>query len=224
VNFQKSVCFLTIGLLATEIVSLTTKPSYAGSVPTTFQCVRHSGGENAAKFATIAAKATGERTDPILLWKSTYFVQDGYTPERRCYAVTNNLNKAVSMNGGKLGNLFLTGGPVYGKKDPVICYVNQSSGGCNSSNILFTVSGQNRNKIKEILTSLMNFGITGSGSAIQESEGQPYVNLGELVDNAFGSTTSSSINIPGTDGTSSVRNTPSISPEGLSPSTNGGGI
>jgi hypothetical protein len=142
----------------------------ATPVSTKFSCVQKGNG-----FATIAQR--GDRTTPpLIIWKSTLGGQ--YKPQERCNLVSQRLTKTVIRNGGKLRNLQLMAGPV--KHQVVICVLNQASSVCNSSNMLFTLRPENAKRSEEVLASLNNFSIKGSGAPVPESNGLNALPLEEL--------------------------------------------
>ena len=209
-----------LALIATPLSLLIPNISFAAPAGTTFECKELFGDASGSRFATYAVLSDGSRSlSPLLKWRTEQFSDAGYTPERRCYEVTNRLNVAVRQTGGSLAKLYLTMGySVTGDSSQVICYVNGTSSGCNSSNILWTLSGENARNPAKVFAGLFNFITTaGSGSSIQESGGQPYVNLGELVDASFGNGTTPS-STPSAQPTQPF-NKPATQP---SPSQNGG--
>lgn len=155
----------------------TTKPTY------TFECIPLKNHQSGSPFATVAVKTGGDVTSPLLLWKTQQFSESGYTPERRCYEVTNRLNHAVNQNDGNISNLWLTIGMI-NRRYTVLCYVNDTNSGCNRNNVLFTLNNKNKLDPSKVMASMVNFSVTGRGSAIQETAGLPYVNLGQLVEAA----------------------------------------
>jgi hypothetical protein len=169
-------------------------PGLAGSTgaaepaPDVFYCQQLVNDPKGVKFVTYAVRKDGSKTVPLFKWKSQEFNDSGYTPERRCQEVTNRLNKSVRDNDGKLDGLFLTVGKV--NRYLVLCNVTNTSGKCNKDNVLFTFSARNRRNPTRVLASIVNFSISGSGSAIFESGGGnrseefPYINLAEVVEKA----------------------------------------
>ena len=149
---------------------------------TVFRCVREGG-----SFATIAER--GDRTtSPIFQWRTAEFGPQ-YTPQQRCQLVSDRLTRAVSENGGRLRNLFLTTGTV--NRLPVVCYLNNGVSSCNSRNLLFTLDSRNARNPNAVLDSLLNFGVSGTGAPIQSlrpssSSNRPRkINLENLVESAF---------------------------------------
>jgi hypothetical protein len=180
-----------IGVAALSLVAIPvslgiTDVTLAAPTGTSFECRKQVNDPTGSPFATFAVLPNGSSTLGALLnWRNEEFSGAGYTPERRCYEVTNRLNIAVNNVGGKLSSLWLTFGRMNGYT--VLCYVNKPSFGCNSSNVLWTLNGQNAAKPDEVIARLLNFVETKgtSGVPIQESGGQSYVNLGDLVDTAM---------------------------------------
>ncbi len=169
------------GFAAIQVPMLTAQKSLAQSIepPASFQCLTQSG-----YYVTLAVKKDGVLSDPVIVWKTEEFSGAGYTPERRCSEVTSRLNGLLSQNSGTLKGLYLTVGPVNGQ--PVLCAVNNTRAGCNTNNMLFTLSEKNRQNPTRVLESLSNISAGSvSGTLVQESGGQPYVNLEKLVDGLF---------------------------------------
>lgn len=79
--------------------------------------------------ATIAQTAEGDK--PLILWKSTYFNQDGWTPEKRCNEVTQRFQDYKDR--GTLNNV--TTGKMNGM--PVVCLSETVGGNC--SDLLITL-------------------------------------------------------------------------------------
>lgn len=133
-------------------------------------------------LATIADN--GKRQATLITW-STNFFGDKFTPQNRCLAVSDKINQAVAANGGSLKNLLLTNGPVNGQM--AICYVNGGATGCNSTNMLFTLKPENARRAGEVLATLLNFSVTGTGTINEAAGDQVYVNLEQWANQALGS-------------------------------------
>lgn len=166
-------------------VDETTDPAIQQDLSTTFRCVRE--GRN---FATIAER--GDRTTPpIVQWRTGEFGPD-YTPQQRCQIVSDRLSRAVSENGGRLTNLYLSTGTL--NRLPVVCYLNGGATRCNSNNLLFTLDRRNAQNPDAVLQDLLNFGVSGtgrpvlslrpSGSTAPQTRG---ISLQRVVDEAFAS-------------------------------------
>ncbi len=138
---------------------------------TTFNCIRS--GDN---FATIARRGS-RTTPPMILWETKLGLWDAW---ERCRVVSRRLTEAVAESGGSFRNLFLTYGRV--NNQPVICYVRSLESACNSKNLLFTLKPSDRGQEQEILAKMVNFGVRGTGTAIQQSELQSYALLGEAIE------------------------------------------
>jgi Circadian oscillating protein COP23 len=140
---------------------------------TVFECLRY----EPAGFATIARRSD-RVTPPMITWTSTL---GGFSAEERCNIVSDRLTRAVANTPeGKLKNMKLTYGRVNGS--PVICYVNSDTEACNNRNLLLTLRPEDRGQERAILRQMVTFSVTGSGSAIQQSEAQDYAPLGEAVE------------------------------------------
>lgn len=161
-------------IVATQLPLFVAQRSMAQSSPASFEC-RQDG-----YYVTVAVRNNGAVSDPLIVWTTDEFSEAGYPPSVRCSEVTSRLNKALSDNGGTLSGLFLTAGRVNGL--PVLCTVNNTGAGCNNNNVLFTLKRENNpNQVIQKLFAASN----SSGSAIQQSGGQSYVNLQQLVNQLF---------------------------------------
>jgi hypothetical protein len=223
-SLNKVLKVAVAGLVATQVSLMATDVSFAAPAGTSFGCKQLLSDPSGSPFATFAVLPDGSKTVGALLnWRTEEFARAGYTPERRCHEVTNRLNIAVNNVGGQLSNLWLTFGRINGYT--VLCYVNNTSLGCNSSNVLWTLNSENEATPNQVMAKLVNFVTTKgtSGVPIQESGGQSYVNLGELVDAAISAgTTSPSVSSPKPNQSSPVKQ-PIGQPSSLTrPSRNGG--
>ena len=218
--------FTSIVATSASLALNSQKPALAN---TTFQCLTNT---SQGGYSTIAIRSNGTPTSPLFNWRRQDFAASGYTPQRRCNEVTGRLNTAVSQNGGLLNQLWLTTGRVNGL--PVVCYMRGGDSGCNGLNTLFTISrsSPHYSNPSRALTSLINFSLTGTGSAIEETSGQQYVNLEKLVE--AGANNQNSSNPPVTQPVVPVQPstpTPANPPVNPNPTTpvnppvnNGGGI
>lgn len=132
------------------------------SSATTFIC-----GRSGNDPATLVQVNNRTLRSPLIVWKTHYF-GDEYTPEQRCQSVSQRLTQVVAQNGGRLSNLRLSVGSVYGLT--VVCYLNNATS-CNQDNILFTLKPQNARNAPGILSRLSNFGQFGGGASVNESSG-----------------------------------------------------
>ncbi|PLS69076.1 MAG: hypothetical protein CV045_04230 [Cyanobacteria bacterium M5B4] len=178
------IAILTLAgqLSAQDPVKPRSKPS---SDVTVFECVPFNG-----NYATIARR--GDRvTPPMIEWTSTIGTE--WTPQRRCQEVSQRLTKAVAATGGKLRNLQLTYGSVKGQR--VICYIDAGSkvNACNANNLLFTLRKEDLGKEREILQTIVQFSLTGTGNRVQQSAGQDYALLGDVVEDILSQETAKGI-------------------------------
>lgn len=138
-----------------QIESTTSSPRYM------FKCVSRPRGV----FATNTVSPDGTTINPsLIVWKSQEFSTKGYTPKRRCEVVTDKLNTLLSTTGGNSDNIQLTMGLI--NNLPVLCHVSNNKFGCDNSNILMSLSKQNRNNSSRIMAGMVQFLLTGKGSAI----------------------------------------------------------
>lgn len=181
---NKVINVAAIALIATPASLLMSSASFAAPTGTSFECKKLVNDPSGSPFATLAIRPDGSTSAPLLRWRTEQFSNAGYTPERRCYEVTNRLNIAVKEVGGRMSSLWLTLGEI--GDNTVICYVNKPSYGCNSRNTLWTLNADNERDPAQVLAKVSEFIVTkGSGSGIQETAGQPYVSLDQFVDAAF---------------------------------------
>lgn len=165
------------GLVAAHMPLFAAEKGMAQSASVaSFQC-RQQG-----NYYTIAIDQNGKLSDPVIVWTTEEFSGAGYTPERRCREVTGRLNELLEQNNDSLSGLYLTAGRVNGQT--VLCSVNNTRYGCNSNNMLFTLSGNNARNPNRVLQSLADDS-QSSGNLIQESGGQVYVDLESLVNRLF---------------------------------------
>ena len=142
---------------------------------TSFSCVA----QNNGNYATVGQRPGGQPI-PVVVWtkEGTKYFGEEFSPQVRCDAVTQKINKAVSKNGGSLKNVLLTNGVLNGHT--VICALGGSDTACNSNNVLFTLKRENAKRAGAILGQLLQISRGGSGAgAIHETDGQVYVDLGE---------------------------------------------
>lgn len=128
-------------------------------------------------YATVVQRGNQTIPQPMITWNRVDLGGD-LTPQSRCAKVTDKLNTLVASNGGTLDNLNFTTGRIKGSS--VICLVNGENQGCNNENMVFTLSKQNAKKADEVLKNLINFSVTGTGIATQESKGRTYASLEKL--------------------------------------------
>jgi hypothetical protein len=144
---------------------------------------------------------------PVVRWYAEYFSASGYTPERRCQEVSSRFDNLSRQ--GQLG--FITTGYVNGQ--PVVCA--GQGGGCNNSNLLFTLkSGADAAAAVQQLFDLR----AGVGGPLYESSAE---DGGITIDlNNFLSNAAVDPNGPSSGSSESTNVTPS---EPSAPSGGGGG-
>lgn len=165
--------------LSGPVIAAEAARAQASKAVSRFECQRVDG-----YYATVAIDSSG-RSAPMIAWASQEFSGSGYTPQRRCNEVTNRLNSVLRDNGNSLRNIYLTVGPV--NRHVVLCHVGDTRSGCNSTNVLFTLSQRNQRSSnpRELLENLFNARALGTGNPVQQSGGQAYVNLETLVNGLF---------------------------------------
>lgn len=114
---------------------------------------------------------------PVVRWYSHYFDSAGYTPERRCREVSGRFQNL--QNQGLLP--YITAGYLNGQ--PVICA--GSGGGCNSSNLLFTLKAGS--DAAAVLQELFDLRSGASASPLYQSSGgggAPTIDMNQYLNNA----------------------------------------
>ncbi len=131
---------------------------------------------------TVALRGNGAASQAIIVWTSEELV--GYPPQRRCREVSDRLNNVLRSNGNTLAGLYLTVGRVNGQS--VVCTVGDVGYGCNTNNVLFTLSGENARDPNQVLLSLRDR-VSGAGTPIEQisNNGQVYIDFEALVDRHF---------------------------------------
>jgi hypothetical protein len=161
-------------LVATQVPFLTAQSSFAQSASSvaSFQCKVEDN-----SYVTVAVSKNGTVSSPMIAWTTEEFSSAGFPPEQRCKEVTDRLNNVLSGNGGTLNSVYLTTGRVNGQT--VLCAVKNTTSGCNQNNMLFNLKqGNQSNKLLRNLSS-------ATGSPIQQSGGQDYVPLQQVIQGLF---------------------------------------
>ncbi len=152
-------------------------------------------------FITVAQK--GEKEAALFLWERENFDSE-VSPQEACNNLSQRLTDVVAQNGGNFKSLLLTMGRVSG--ETVMCLVNNSQKGCNTSNTLFTLNKKDARryarKPDEFLKKLTSlhpqdcqstiFQLAGSPSV--DIDRQPYFSLDNWENQFFGSKVASKIN------------------------------
>jgi hypothetical protein len=174
----------------------------AGSTPagasagTTFKCIQDGSG-----WATVAVRADGKQSKPIISWQTTEFGSE-YTPKQRCEIVNEKLAEGVARNGGSLKGLqVMTGEARDGS--PVLCYITPGVGGCSSSNHLMNIPrGSNPRQALANLVGRLTDPV-GTGLPVQNSESAFVADFGDAVQRE--------LNSLGSDSTTPSNNTAPVS-------------
>lgn len=127
---------------------------------------------------------------PVVRWYSSYFSDSGYTPERRCQEVSGRFQNL--SNQGQLG--FITTGIVNGL--PVVCA--GSGGGCNNSNLLFTLkAGQDAAAaVQQLFDLRATAGASGPLYESSDDDNSITIDLNNFLSNAAAEKTGSSDSAP----------------------------
>ncbi len=192
-SFTVKISLALLAICSAQAVGLTAQTAWVeartpitvqtNTPQTTFHCTPGQGGS----YATVA-KRGDKLTPPMIVWTSTLGEYGQYTPQRRCEIVSDKFTHAVALSGGKLKNMYLTYG--YNNRQRVICYVNSQNGSCNSDNQLFTLRPTDYGRERQILERLVNFGIHGTGTPVQQSGEIYYANVGEEIEKFFATSNS----------------------------------
>lgn len=135
------------------------QPAQAGSK---FYCASSSGAP-----ATMTTTRRGKQV-PIILWKSSAFSADGWSPERRCEEVSQRFNSLHQSGALK----FLTTGRINGM--PVICAARAEGDGCAEGGLLYTLKpGQNAGQTLRNLLAVR----TKATGPLTETTSRPYISL-----------------------------------------------
>ncbi|GAB4341064.1 MAG: hypothetical protein Fur0042_02190 [Cyanophyceae cyanobacterium] len=189
-----------LGAIATAVLPTLLFPQAAAAqaqTATTFQCQSENG------IPTTVARTTAG-TVPIIRWTSNYFDESGWTPERRCAAVSERFQTYYNH---QLLN-FLTVGVMNGQN--VICVATANQQPC--THLLFTLKPSENPH--ERLQLLANVRVRASGPLLESARTDapnleraaaetPYYNIGEFL-RSHGTTPAARPMLP----TSSSTNTP----------------
>lgn len=156
------------------ILTTTSSKTSNHNTGVSFSCI--SGGNG---YATIAKRGSSTLPQTLISWTRAVGTQNA---QSRCLEATNKLNQIVSSQGGSLENLVFTVGST--SNGMGICLLDVSSAsGCNTSNTILTLTGDNARNPRNALMSLLTYSVTGSGSPVQETAGIPYASLEGLDTN-----------------------------------------
>ncbi len=200
-NTRSLASFFTTAALTLTAVAAFQSPSKANN--TTFHCGVWLTGPNAGVPVTYARTPIG--VIPIINWVSNYFMDSGYTPERRCQEVSGRFQSAY--NQGTL-NYITTG---YKNGQPVVCTSSRNGGPC--SMVLFTLKpGSDASRTVQQLFDIRDFAV----GALYESENdEVYLDMNAFLE---GSSPVDASQIQGAGGSNASTPTPSPAPGATSPS------
>jgi Circadian oscillating protein COP23 len=151
---------LTGSLVSGVLIGLT--PQAAEAKAETFQCVAGSGTPT-----TVAVMSDGRRV-PMIKWVSNEFSSDGWTPLRRCMAVSDRLTA------NKESLRYLTTGVMHGMN--VICTAVSKGADCDQ--LIYTLkAGQNPGATLRRLFDVR----TRATSALTETNEGTYVDINKLL-------------------------------------------
>lgn len=128
--------------------SVTSQQSPASD--TVFKCEQEQ--DNLNRYVTIAMKPSNKENYAVLFIWSTKEFGNNWQPDKRCYEVTNRLNRIVSNNGGSLADLNLGFSEISGEN--VICIKKDIKELCNNDNMLVTLNKENAKSPQEAITKL----------------------------------------------------------------------
>ncbi|NET63760.1 MAG: hypothetical protein F6K63_04850 [Moorea sp. SIO1G6] len=195
-NLKSIAKYIVTGLAFYSVITLTSQPLSAKDAPTArFKCIRG----NIGWDTVVVRLENGQEiwnspnspTPPIINWQSQALAANGYTPEKRCYQVTNTLNRHYANNGYKMSNIRLTTGSRKGYD--VLCVVYNFHSGCNESNHLMNIILGNYYKnsgdaLADLSNRLRDPVVTGH--VVQQNSRRYYLELGKIVEEKlFGSST-----------------------------------
>lgn len=149
---NKKSTLLGLGIAAcTSLISLNfIFPSFSQStasqsppVNTTFVCGRKFDPSSGERIPVTAAWVPERKTHVYFIgWKSEYFNQGGWSPEKRCQQVTQKFQEFYAQN--RLN--YITAGKHNGY--PIICGVANPGEPCNQNSQLFTIkTGSNADAV-----------------------------------------------------------------------------
>ena len=166
---SKKLLCLSIGALS--IVPFIAADVQASStLASSFSCINDEAG-----LATVVNTKTGKQV-PIIYWKSEVFSGSGWTPERRCHAVS-----ARFQNFHSSGTLeYVTTGRINGL--PVICIAKSEGASC--SGLLYTLKpGQNA---VATLQKIFDIRTKPGAAPLEETTSRVYLSMDSIIRNQSG--------------------------------------
>jgi len=153
-----------LGVTGCDRLEKTETVSKSDSRPLFFECA-----SNGSGWATYAKKGNAT-SSPLITWETTEFGSE-WTPEERCYEVSDRLTKAVAVSGNSWKNLQLTTGKV-DNGATVICWRKSEQETCNQENMLVTLNQENAKNPSAALNRIFKVG-EGLAEAAPLEEGTP---------------------------------------------------
>ncbi|MDB9455932.1 COP23 domain-containing protein [Dolichospermum circinale] len=148
----------------------------------TFSCETKMDLVNNEKNPTTVAWISGKTTPiQLIVWKSKYFQESGWTRQKRCEIVSKKFQTALDS-----GRYYLVAGEI--GSYPIVCAVNSLNQTCDKNYQLFQL--QIGSKAEEILERLISIQDGVNSSPIWQSSGdRKYLNIYDYLKKA------SSVNI-----------------------------
>ncbi|MDB9306619.1 COP23 domain-containing protein [Nodularia spumigena] len=177
---MKNKSFLIgLGLVACTVLTSFSiiSPSFSQSTAsktqsnqTTFVCTTKFDQSSSQRIPVTAAWIPERKNHVYFVgWKSEYFLQSGWTAEKRCEHVTQKFQELYTQN--RLN--YISSGRNNGY--PVICGVSNLGETCNANNQLFTLrSDTNPDQVIQILMDIAE-GKATEGILLQTSNNQRYI-------------------------------------------------
>jgi len=167
-KFQRLTQVLSGFMITLSATALIHPASTAQTSRSMFYC-----GTSLGHPATVARTPRGNL--PVIRWTSDHFSGSGWSPQRRCQAVSERFQDLYSK--GQLR--YITTGLM--NRQPVVCVASRRGGDCTG--LLFTLKqGSNPG---QTLGRLLNYRALAVGNALNESGGERvYIDVEEYLNTA----------------------------------------
>lgn len=166
---------LTIFVLSVTTIIRTPQNSYAES--TTFFCGTYNN-----MLATMAKTSQGDI--PLFIWNYEYFIEGGYTPNRRCLDTSRRFQ--AYYNNGTLNYIFAE----RQESQWVVCVARQQGGSCFKE--LFTLPPDSIAASHDLQWIL---GIGNQSDVVSEVESNIYININNYLNKKLLNTGGSSVGV-----------------------------
>lgn len=153
--FLGSTTLLSCFILNIGISKVNANPSQTANKQSTKPSVEYRCIDRNGSPATVAYTSRGPIE--LIVWKSDYFSNSGYTPENRCLEVTNRFQKHSDAKNLR----YISTGKV--NNHNVIC-ISENSGDCKSDGLLITL--QYDDEPESVMRDLFNLAARKSGGGI----------------------------------------------------------